>query len=393
MPDDPMSREQALIRLDATPPAPVGRSVLQRFGLGKEASQRAPYLRAILAGLQEMGSEQIKQIPVLGPLLSGAGAALLQLSSEEDDAKLEEKISQILTTGEQSRETLDALSALAAAIYLQQSFLVEHLQTLGLPAERQQLTDVALDTALAAWRGRVARDYQYADYRGIEGGTRKEHAASLPLDAVYVLPRLVRERDQADTRDREGKLLKDLLDNQDLGPEERSKREEEFAVLTGERWRAGQKEGAEGGAVGQALSEIRHAVVIGGPGVGKSTLTRFLARACSLGRDAMMERLGGHSGWDEDLTPIVLPLAGYTDARSRDKDISLREYLDEILVGCGGEALQAAIEQELKAGRVFLLLDGVDEIPDSRERILVVKAVDQFRAGHTANRFLLTSCP
>src|SRR5215213_10808149 len=240
MTNEPSDPKKALVRADAAPPAPVGPSVLQRFGLGKEPSQSAPYLRAILAGLQEMGSEQIKQIPVLGPLLSGAGAALLQLSGEKDDAKLEEKISQIFTTGEQSRETLEALSALAAAIYLQRGFLLERLQTMGLPAERQQLTEVALTTALAAWRGRVAQDYQYADYRGIEGGTREEHAASLPLDEVYVVPRLVPERAQADTRDQEGKLLKDLLDNQDLGPQERSKREEEFAVLTGERWRAGQ---------------------------------------------------------------------------------------------------------------------------------------------------------
>jgi hypothetical protein len=251
MPDDPSNPKEALARTDAAPPAPIRRSILQSFGLGKEPGREARYLRAILAGLKDMGSAQIRQIPVLGPLLSGAGAALLQLSSEEDEAKLEEKISQLLSTGEQSRETLEALSALAAAIYLQQGALLERLQTLGLPVEPRQLTAVALDTALAAWRGRVARDYQYADYRGIEGGTREEHAASLPLDDVYVLPWLVPERDQADTRDREGKLLKDLLDNQDLGSEERAKREEEFAVLTGERWRAGQKEGANGGPVDQ----------------------------------------------------------------------------------------------------------------------------------------------
>ncbi|MFL6196612.1 MAG: NACHT domain-containing protein, partial [Thermoanaerobaculia bacterium] len=392
MSDEPSSPGQALARADAALPAPVRRSVLQRIGLGKEPGQAAPYLRALLAGLQEMGSEQIKQIPFLGPLLSGAGAALLQLSSEADDAKLEEKVSQILATGEQSRETLEALSALAAAIYLQQGFLLERLDSLGLPAERQQLTEMAMTTALLAWRGRVARDYQYADYRGIEGGTRKEHAASLPLDDVYVLPRLVPERDQADSRDREGKLLKDLLDNQDLAPEDRAKREEEFAILTGERWRAGQKD-VEGGDVDYILSQIRHAVVIGGPGVGKSTLTRFLARTCALGREAIKERLGARTGWNQDLTPVVLPLAGYTDARARNKDLSLRDHFDGILVHCGGEALRAAMAQELQAGRVFLLLDGVDEIPDSRERILVVKAVDRFLADHAANRFLLTSRP
>jgi hypothetical protein len=390
MRDDPSNPKEALVRADTAPPAPVQHSVLQRFGLGRAPGKEAPYLRAILKFLQEVASEQVKQIPIAGPLLS----VLLDLSEEEDEAKLEEKIDQLFATGQQSRETLEALSALAAAIYLQQESLLEYLQIQGLPAKPLQLTAFALDTALAAWRGRVARDYQYADYRGIEGGTREEHAASLPLDDVYVLPWLVPERDQADTRDREGKLLKDLLDNQDLGAEERAKREEEFAVLTGERWRAGEKEGAKGGPVDHVLSQIRHAVVIGGPGVGKSTLTRFLARSFSLDREAMKERLGDRSGWgDQDLTPIVLPLAGYTDARTRDKDLSLRQYLDDILVHCGGEALQAAMDQELQAGRVFLLLDGVDEIPDSRERILVVKAVDRFLTDHAVNRFLLTSRP
>jgi hypothetical protein len=188
MPDDPSNPKEALVRTDAAPPAPVQRSVLQLFRLGKVPGKEAPVLRALLAGVKEMGSAQLQQVPIFGPLLSGVGAALLQLSEEEDDAKLEEKVAQILTAGEQSRETLDALSALAAAIYLQQGALIERLESLGLPAKPLQLTAFALDTALAAWRGRVARDYQYADYRGIEGGTREEHAASLPLDDVYVLP-------------------------------------------------------------------------------------------------------------------------------------------------------------------------------------------------------------
>src|ERR1700710_976517 len=177
MPDDPSNPKEALVRTDTAPPAPVRRSILQSFGLGKEPGREALYLRGILAGPKEMGSEQIKQIPVLGPLLSGAGAALLQLSSEEDEAKLEEKISQLLTTGEQSRETLEALSALAAAIYLQQGALLEHLKTQGLPAEPRQLAAVALDTALAAWRGRGGRGFHEAHPLGTQGGARGEPAA------------------------------------------------------------------------------------------------------------------------------------------------------------------------------------------------------------------------
>src|ERR1700709_904126 len=106
MPDEPSNPKEALVRTDAALPEPVRRSLLQRFGLGKVPGQEARYLRAILTFIREVASEQVKQIPIAGPLLSGAGAVLLELSEEEDDAKLEERVSQLLTTGEQSRETL-----------------------------------------------------------------------------------------------------------------------------------------------------------------------------------------------------------------------------------------------------------------------------------------------
>ena len=377
----------SLVRREETLGPLERRTLLSRI-VGREPSEAAPYLRAILAGLKDAGAKQLEQIPVLGPLLSGAGAALLELSSEEDDAILEERLAEILETGHQSRETLEALTALSTAIYLQQNALLARLESAGFPAQPAQLTAVALSTALAAYRGRVARDYQYADHRGIEGGTRAEHAASLPLDEVYVLPRLVPERSQADSRERENRLLKDLLDNEDLAPGDRSRREEEFALLTGERWRA-LKEKEKAKTIAEALGSVRHAVVIGSPGVGKSAMTRFLARTCALGGEALREKLG----WEEDLTPVVLPLAGYADAKSRQAGLTLREHLDARLAERGGDALREAVGAELQAGRVLVLFDGVDEIPDSRERILVVKAVDQFLADHAANRFVVTSRP
>lgn len=395
-PEDGTAEEQspekdtptALAPRDPAAPTPTQRSILARLGLGEEPSRAAKYLRAILAGLQEASSEQIKQIPVVGPIVSGTVAALLELSGEEDGEAFEVKLTQLLTVGEQSREDLESLAGLSAAIYLRQDELLARLESLGLPAAPAQLNELALSAALTAWRGRVARDYQYADYRGIEGGTRAEHAAALPMDDVYVVPRLVPERERADLRDRERFLLKELLDNQDLPTAERVRLEEEFAVLTGERWKAGEKEGG-GLPLGEALTKARHAVILGGPGTGKSALTRHLARTCALGQETGRERLG----WEEDLTPVVLPLAGYTDARQTRKSLTVREYLDERLQEHGGEALQVAMAAELEAGRVLVLLDGVDEIPNSRDRVLIVRAVESFLADHAANRIVITSRP
>ena len=392
MADDRTTPEEALAPTGERRGATATPSALERLGITKEPSKGARYLRAILAGLQEMEAEQIKQIPIVGPLLSGAGIALLELSREEEDTSLEEKVSQILASGEQNRETLEVLSSLAAAIYLQQRALIVRLQAVGLPAERHEIEAISLSTALAAYRGRVARDYQYADHRGIEGGTRAEHAASLPLDEVYVEPRLLPERSQVESRDRERHLLKELLDNANLPSAERVKLEEEFAKLTGKRWRASQGSEDGGVPVGQALATERCVVVIGGPGVGKSALIRYLARACAEGQDTVRKRLGESWG-QENLTPIVLSLAAYAAARSREQSITLHQFLNEFLIRNGGEALRAAIERELLGRRVFFFLEGIDEIPNSRERFLIVKVVDQFLADYSENRFLITSRP
>jgi hypothetical protein len=367
-------------------PAPAGRlrALLAWLKLDGEPSEMAPALRVLLTFVKEIGVKQIEQVPGLGPLIS----ALLQLSAEEDSIELGSQLSEILETGKQSRETLDALGALATAIYLEQRALRERMESEGLALRPEQITAVSLSTALAAYRGRVARDYQYADHRGIEGGTRAEHAASLPLDEVYVLPRLIPERSQIEDQERESRLLNDIVNNLDLSPPERIRREKEFALLSGERWRR-LAEKAQKKSVKEALRLARHAVVIGSPGVGKSAMTRFLARTCALGTEVIREKLG----WEEDLIPLVLPLAAYADTRSRRPGWTLREHLDVRLTERGGEALREAIGAELKAGNVLVLFDGVDEIPDSRERMLVVKAVDQFLADHSENRFVVTSRP
>jgi HEAT repeat protein len=364
------------------------RTALAHLGLGKEAGKAAPYLRALLAGVKEGLSDLIRRVPFFGPLALGTGAALLELANEQDDQALEKKVGELLSGVEHSGETLEVLALFAQAIYVQQALLLERLELGGAGGGRAQLTAVAAATALAAYRGRVAQGFRYADYRGIEGMTREEHAAALPMDEVYVGARLVAEALGADSRERERELLK-RLDDQDLSPRERMALEEEFAGLTEERWRGGKQQKGEGQPAAAALAAARHAVVIGGPGVGKSSLVRYLSRATALGEQATLERLG----WAETLMPVVLPLAAFADARSREAGLSLRRFLDCRLGTQGGQALREAVTAEIDGGRAYFLLDGIDEIPDSRDRMTIVQAVDRFVAEHAANRFLITSRP
>jgi hypothetical protein len=366
----------------------------------------ARYLRAILTLVSKASEEQLKQVPVIGPFLIGFAEMVKGLSEQQDDdqaqREIEAKLAALLTQGEQAQRNSEAFAAFARFLLKQQyqqtallTQLTTHLHALGLPAERKQLTEFACNAALVAYRSRVIRDYQYADQRGIQGVTRSEHVASLPLTDIYVKPRLQSERaaDHSlfESRERERELLKQMLDNQDLPRSQQARLEEEFALITGERWRGKKEQDATLG-IGEVLQRARHTVILGGPGLGKSQLTRYLALVCARGEASMPEQLG----WAEELTPIVVSLAAFADARSRAQQaqpLTLRQYIDAELERRGGAALRVAIEQEVQAGRVLLLLDGVDEVPDINQRSAIVVEVENFLRDHCAVRCLVTSRP
>ena len=210
--------------------------------------------------------------------------------------------------------------------------------------------------------------------------------AALPSDELYVLPMLVPEG-KAGEHERQEIDLARKLEDPDLDSESRRRFELEYAEASGARFRLGGAEQRR--PAPEVIREQRHVVVLGGPGVGKSTLIRYLARSCALGEDSIRERLG----WSEDAVPIVISLAAYADARARERELSIRKYLDRRMEERGGETLRNAIDETLGAGEAFVLLDGIDEVPESSARASMVRAVDRFRSDYSANRILITSRP
>jgi HEAT repeat protein len=363
---------------DNLPTTTVRKSPLARLGLGDEPGPSAKYFRALLAFL--------KEAPGIGWALKGGSEALLELAGEEDDARFSERLLGLVT---QSREGIEALASLGIVLLQQQQTILERLDRVGQPAEPQLLTAFALAAALFAYQQRVARDYQYADYRGIEGTSRAEHAVSLPFEEVFVTPRLIAERSASTARDSEREVLRALVEARDLPSDQRARLEADYAALSGKRWHPGEKEEAPGAPFPDALKDARHAVIIGGPGIGKSTLVKHLARTCARGPDATKADLN----WADAPTPVVVQLAGFADALSARPTLTLRTFLDARLGEQGGEPLRIAIGDELSAGRALVLLDGVDEVPDISGRVVVVRAVDAFIAEHAVNRCIVTSRP
>ncbi|OIJ68940.1 hypothetical protein WN71_005650 [Streptomyces mangrovisoli] len=122
--------------------------------------------------------------------------------------------------------------------------------------------------------------------------------------------------------------------------------------------------------------------LIGGPGSGKTTLARGTAlRLCERQWPSRRGRL-----------PVLLYLRDHA-----------RALLAEDPPGLGAVACQATwlrekvppgwLERQLERGRCLVLLDGLDEVADPAERGRVVAWVEQQRARHPENIFLVTSRP
>jgi hypothetical protein len=366
----------------------------------REREAATGWSRLVLAFIKEAASEQLKQLPLAGPLVAG-GLEVVQRLSDEDANREAEAVLERLAEGqqdtaagvEQLQHDLDVVTALSVASFSLQGELLEWLETRADHSDATvtpaALSGFAIQAALVAYGRRVALDWQYAEHRGVAGGTGAAHVASLPLDKVYINPVLLPETTSNEVGEREQELLRLLLDRDKLAVDEYARCVEEYAALTGRRWQPGQHPTQLAVGVGEALGPVRHAVVLGSPGVGKSALTRYLARTCGLGVEAVRAQLS----WEEAPTPMLVPLAAYADARIQQPGLAVRPFLEQVMRGRGGDVLAAAVGQELDEGRALVLLDGVDEVPDYTARSRIVQAVDRFLADHPTCRCVVTSRP
>jgi hypothetical protein len=126
----------------------------------------------------------------------------------------------------------------------------------------------------------------------------------------------------------------------------------------------------------QALGNRERALVRGVAGSGKSTLLRWLGFRAA--------RTASESG-EPAPVPFVLELARFEGGRPP----SLHELIAPVL---RPEMPEGWIRRMLTAGRVLLLLDGLDEIPP-RERVHVEEWVEEHVEAHPGTRCIVTTRP
>ena len=148
--------------------------------------------------------------------------------------------------------------------------------------------------------------------------------------------------------------------------------------------------------IGERLEKARRLVILGDPGSGKTTLTRWIATAylLRLKNDIDFRELPDVATLpDVDWLPIIV--------RCRDLDLTcLGGSLDDVLKHTLRKAelsdseatdLQELLRLRLKDGKALLMLDGLDEITDSATRACFCQQLEQIVRAFPAAPIIATS--
>lgn len=117
-------------------------------------------------------------------------------------------------------------------------------------------------------------------------------------------------------------------------------------------------------------------LVLGGPGVGKSTFLR------KVGLEALKRKRGA---FQPNCLPVFLELQ-----RFKSSEVTIEQLILNEFATCGFPEPQAFTQAMLKKGKLLILLDGLDEVPKDVEDHVIAQIRD-FVDLHRNNRFI-ASC-
>ncbi|MHC5746492.1 MAG: NACHT domain-containing protein, partial [Nostoc sp.] len=210
------------------------------------------------------------------------------------------------------------------------------------------------------------------EFVGIKVKTKEEEKfAKLPQ--IFVMPNVV---EQVEVRESIGLKL-----NRDLALEETANLQPQQNLLW-EQQSSGKKFSAK-----ELLKEsIRNKfVVLGEPGIGKTTLMSYFAVMLA---EQQTEKLGLSA--DLELLPILIRIRDLGKASTKNLLEYVRNFANSIHVK---ELPKGFFEHWLEDGRALILLDGLDEIAKPSDRHEFVKIIHSFLGQYSQNRAIITSRP
>ncbi|MCP2727372.1 NACHT domain-containing protein [Limnofasciculus baicalensis] len=123
----------------------------------------------------------------------------------------------------------------------------------------------------------------------------------------------------------------------------------------------------------ETYSKLR---VLGKPGVGKTTFLQHLAIQCNRGEFA------------QNQVPIFISLREFAEESRRDSEFSLFSHIREAFL-TSGISNPSTLETLLQAGRILLLLDGMDEVLN-QDITTVLREIRKFSEKYHRNQFVAT---
>jgi len=334
-----------------------------------------PYIKAVGKAVAELADKSV---------LPGAKAGMGLLIDFQDAAAKAGAVGNLADPQVQSdlKAALDEIRADTAEI-------VRRLHEDKLPVAEDRLSDYARSIAEALYLRGVADEYLYADFKGIE---QFDRLVSLELDEVFINLRARPEARGDRPSEEERRLLAGL---ESAEPAARDSLEQQLHRLdrlgrgAGDLLRAGRMGPM---AIDDLLARPGGVVLLGGPGSGKTTLVKRLARHCAkaFGEDPQPQQNFPRLPW---CFPVVVAVTLYDDWRNRraGQEFGLLGYVEHVLAERGGLALVAAFRLRWAAGEVLLLADGLDEVAETGRRIGAARAVDELVPSLAENRLLVTS--
>ena len=142
------------------------------------------------------------------------------------------------------------------------------------------------------------------------------------------------------------------------------------------------------------LEQTSFMVLLGGPGSGKSTATRYLAWRHAVANLSNSTSLTNAPLLSGKPLPLRIELRRLNEDRRQRPDYDFLTYTSEVLLGRAGLNIPRQMFELLLERRIMLVLfDGLDEVAPLDNRRTLVEEIESFAQRYPGNRFLVTSRP